>query len=821
MLRWLESVRISLNNIVESIFMLKFLKKRKTGELEAFDQEKSNNWFTWAAPGLESRLDWMTMISQILETSDEIVDSQEYQKRLIDECAIRGSTGNAGWPYMVMGGRLYAVYLLKKIHGDKYPTVKEVQTQCIEAGLMRAMDYSDEEYEFIDKHIINHELNFEMSYSQVEQYYTKYSLRNNAGNKVYETPQFTVMRAAMAVAEYLPKHKRLQELAFLYRKLAEDRFNPPTPNYGGLGTHHFGLASCCLIAATDTAESIAAAGLIAYMQTVASAGLGIHLDIRMAGDPVSNGRVRHAGKLNYIRKLFGDTNANKQGMRGGAVTIYDTIYSPEIELMCRLQNPLTPEARRERRVNVAIQDNPFFANKVARREKYFTFTSFNAPDLYKALYSKDHDLFAELYAKYEADPNFVKDYRDAYETAAMFQNQRNEISTLFWQNIYETNRHSMYDDPIMSANLCMEVTNPTKAFERIEDLYGDGDPSKGEVGFCNIGSIPVNRHPFNPNDIKEGYEEYKSSVRAQLTFIDYAIEHNNYSFPALTNQSKARRNASVGMSGIATLFAEHNLKFDTPEGLKAIHMLSERHLYACIDVSIEMGEELGNAEWIGRTAWSRGMTPIDTYKKSIDKYVDSTLYFDWDLIKKRLLDNKGMRFSSLVAHMPGEQATRKGEGSNSLYPLFRLSVDKSDGTSSIPWAAKNNDLWGDRYQIAYDLSTHSQHVYYGVLQKFCDQTISLDEYKDRIKEPILESDTLVDEYLSRHRKGLKTAYYNRSLTPAPEVLKEIRKQLEAEVDEEVAAVEVAPKKSALDNIVINWDEVEMGSACTVDGACGT
>lgn len=801
--------------------MLQFLKKRNTGELEAFDQEKSNNWFTWAAPGLESRLDWMTMISQILDTSPEVMDSQEYQKRLIDECAIRGSTGGKGWPYMVMGGRLYTVYLLKKLHGDEYPTVKEVQDKCIAAGLMRKMDYSDEELEFIDKHIIDHELNFQMAYPQVEQYFTKYSLRSNIGNVVYETPQFTIIRAAMAVAENVPKHKRLQELTFLYKRLADDRFNPPTPTYGGLGTNHFGLASCCLISAFDDAESIAAAGLIAYMQTVASAGLGIHLDIRNAGDPVAGGRVRHAGKLNYIRKLFGDTNSNKQGMRGGAVTIYDTIYSPEIELMCRLQNPLTPEARRERRVNVAIQDNPFFAAKVANREKYFTFTSYNAPDLYKAIYDKDHDKFAELYAKYEADPDFKKEYRDAYETADMFQNQRNEISTLFWQNIHETNRHSPFDDPILSANLCMEVTNPASPFMSIADLYGDGDPSKGEVGFCNIGSIPLNRHTFNPNDIMEGYEDYKASVRAQLLFIDYGIEYNNYSFPALTRQAKARRNASVGMSGLATLLAEHKLKYSTPEGLKAIHMLAERHMYACIEVSIEMGQELGNAEWIDRTAWSRGWTPLKTYKRNIDQFVDSTLYFDWDLIEQRLIDNKGMRFSSLVAHMPGEQATRKGEGSNSLYPLFRLSVDKSDGNSTIPWAAKNNDLWGDDYQIAYDLTTHEQHVFYGILQKFCDQTISLDEYKDRIKEPILESDTLVDEYLSRHRKGLKTAYYNRSLTPAPEALKEIRQQLEKEVDEAVVVAEIAPKKSALDNININWDEVELGSSCTIDGACGT
>lgn len=879
--------------------MLETLIKRD-GSREAFSNEKANNWMFWGGKDIIDRLDWSSIIMEARATAPEVLSTQEWQQTLVDKLKVRGSQPD-GWPYMVMAGRLYTVLLMKRIHGDSYPTLSEQMKKVVEAGLMRDLGYTEDELDFLDKYVINHKSNLDMVFSQVEQYQQKYALRNRGTGEVYETPQFTMMRMAMAVYEKFPKHIRLNHVKDMYDALNHDSINPPTPTYSSLGTNHYGMASCCLIAADDSAESIKAADLVTYGMTLASAGIGLHLNTRAPGDPVDKGRVEHAGRLNYVRMFVASASANKQGMRGGALNVYDQVYSPELALMANLQNPRTPIEARERRINVTYQTNRLFHRKVAKREKFFTFTSFSAPDLYRAFFKADQTEFEELYAKYEADPNFKKNYYDAFDVLVKLLEQEVEVSTLFWNDPVEMNTHTPFLDTILQSNLCvapetllltdkgefpiidlvdqtvnvwngeewsettvvktgenqklikvtlsngkslecteyhkwyieaesggfiemrthelttgmelidfvtpeggevnnvfvvsvedkgrisdtycltepkrhmavfngiltgqcMEVMVPTKAFESITDLYGDGDPEKGEVGICNIGSIPQHNFPFDPKDARVGYQEIKQAVRQQMEMIAYAIDNSDYRFPAIEKQAKSRRNCSVGISGVATLFAKHGLKFNTPEGRAAWHRINERHAFACIEVALEMGQERGNAPWMHRTKWPQGWLPIDTYKKHIDTVVDNTLFFDWEDLRRRIIENKGIYFSCLIAHMPGEQATRKGTGSNSVYPLFNLSVDLSDGSSAIPWAAMDNDLMGEDYQMAWDMTPEDMAIHYGICQKFTDQGISADYYIDRVKYPELTAVQLVDWFLARVRYGTKGKYYSRSRT---------------------------------------------------------
>lgn len=780
--------------------MLKTLIKR-SGQEQDFAPEKTNHWLIWGAKDIADRLDWSSIVMGARSAAPEKMTTQEWQMFLITALRTRGATDD-GWPYMLMAGRLYTVYLMKLLHGDKYPSLKDHLKEVHAAGLSRNLGYRDEELDYIDKFILNHEANLSMAYPQVEQYYKKYSLRDRVTDKVYETPQFTIIRMAMAVCENDQPVIRLSRIKELYDSLVKDTVNPPTPNYSALGTNHYGMASCCLIASTDDAKSILVAGVIGYMMTLASGGLGIQASVRAPGDPVDGGRVEHAGRLNYDRFYIGATTANKQGMRGGALNLYDTIFNPEAEQNAMLQNPRTPVEVRERRVNVTYQTNAFFVKKAVRDEQYFTFTEFSAPDLYQAFFKADQTEFEELYAKYEADPSFKKDYRSARKTLNLFLAQELEVSTVFWNNPAEMNRHTPFKDILRQSNLCVEVMTPTNPWMDLQDLYDvEGNPEKGEVGICNIGSIAIHNLPFDPRDPKLGFNEYKRAVRSMMEIIDYAIDNSEYHFPAIKTQAISRRNCSVGMSGVATLLAKLGLRINTPEGLHVWHMLNERHMYACIEVALELGMERGNAPWMHRTKWVDGWMPIDSYNKNIDKYVDNTLYFDWENLRGRVVENKGIRFSCLVAHMPGEQATRKGNGSNSIYPLLGLSMDKSDGSSATSWAALDNDIMGHAYGNAYDYSDEEIYIYYGVCQKFTDQGISADDYMNRIVNTEVTEEMLLNRAVWRHRVGMKSKYYGRSLTDQGGKQKEI--QLNPAVEE-----------TAQD------DGFQAGASCTLDGVCG-
>lgn len=804
--------------------MLELLEKR-SGEIEPFQASKTNGWVLFVGRDILDRMDWSSIVIQARNQAPTQMTSQEWQLSLINLLKVRGSQDD-GWPYMLMGGRLYTIYQMKKIHGDTYPKLKDLTKSLIEKNIVRDMGYTDEEMDYLDQYVMNHEMNMSMAWTQVEQYNLRYSLKNRVTGEAYETPQFAHMRMAMAVCEHLNPDIRISEVTKMYQDLCDDILNPPSPNYAALGTTHYGMASCCLIAAADDAESIQIAGVISYSMTLASGGLGMHLSTRAPGDPVDGGRVMHAGRLNYIRKLIGDTTANKQGARGGAITFFDTIYSPEMELNAMMQNPRTPVELRERRLNMSYQTNPFFTRKAARDENYFTFSSYTAPDLYSAFFKADQTEFETLYAKYEADPGFKKNYRSAkQDLGSLLMGQEIEQSTLFWMNPAEANRHGSYTDTCIQTNLCHEVINRTAPWFRMEDLFDpEGDPTKGEVGICNIGSIPVHRLPFNPSNPKLGMDRYKRAIRSMMNIIDYAIDNSEYHFPAIRTQARSRRNCSVGMTGIATLFAKLNLKFNTPEGRRALHVLSERHMYACIEVALEMGIERGNAPWINGpkndgvdgTRWVNGWMPIDTAKKAFDHLFDTSWVFDWENLRGRVVENKGIRFSSLVAHMPGEQSTRKGNGSNSVYPVTGLSVDLSDGSSAMPWAALDNDLIGHQYQTAYELSDEDQAIHYGIIQRTTDQAISADSYHDHTNGEPITIDRMIQRHINRVKYGWKTSYYMRSLT------QQGGKQKNIEIKEDIPMI-TAQAESVMDRIAAQAKAMQsdVGLSCTIDGNCGT
>ena len=144
--------------------MLKTIIKRD-GREEPFIPAKVNSWSIWASEQLGRRVDWSSVVMEAMSRFGERASSQELQKQLIQICVQKKS-----WPYSLMAGRLYAAVTRKEIYGSstQMPTIAAVQKQLAAAGLMRKLDYTDEEYAQIEK-FIDHARDFEYAYSQILQ----------------------------------------------------------------------------------------------------------------------------------------------------------------------------------------------------------------------------------------------------------------------------------------------------------------------------------------------------------------------------------------------------------------------------------------------------------------------------------------------------------------------------------------------------------------------------------------------------------------------------------------------------------------------------
>lgn len=476
--------------------MIKTIIKRN-GSREAFSAEKLNGWSEWAADKLGRGVNWSEVVLHTVSSLPESCTSKDLQEQLIQYCL-----GKNTWEYNLMAGRLYAALLIRLIHkSDTYPTVKNVQDRLVKAGLMRKLDYSEEEYAEIEK-IIDHNYNLKYPHYALHQNRKKYALQNKTTGTEYETSQFTYMRMAMAAAEFEPKEIRLKEVKEYYLEFAQHKINIPTPYYVNLGTKLSGFASCCVYTTKDTAQSLAAADHIAYMMTVMSAGIGYHLKSRSMGDPVRGGAIEHQGKVPYARAYVGALGANLQNGRGGAGTLYYNAYDPEVETIAKLKNPITPLTRQVRGSDYSFGSNRLVVKQAAKNGDIALFSYYHAPELYEAIYSGDQDYFEELYEKFLAS-NLPRKMISARKVVLNALTEAFETGRHYEHFTDHLNAHTPFKDKIYSGNLC--VTGDTK------------------IKYCDENGVDY------VNTIKDFAEQFDETKRYYALSYDVTTKKTTYS----------------------------------------------------------------------------------------------------------------------------------------------------------------------------------------------------------------------------------------------------------------------------------------------------
>lgn len=722
---------------------------KRNGRVEEFNPAKVNGWGTWAAKTLGPHVDWASVVLDAVNQCPQKCTSLQLQETLITVCLNRKT-----WEYNRMAGRLYAALLEKVIYPAGRPTVKQLHQELFEANIMVTLDYTDEEYEEIEK-IIDHKIDLTYPHYQINQIRLKYALRNKISKKEYETPQFVYMRMAMALAESEPKETRLIDVKNWYSHFAHNRLNAPTPNYVNLGTRLNGYASCCLYTTNDTAASLAAGDHIAYMMTCMSAGIGTHIKTRSIGDPIRGGVIQHQGKLPYYRAMVGAISANLQNGRGGASTVYYTAYDPEVEVIQKLRHPMTPLNKKISGCHYNFGSNKLFARKVAKQETYAPFSYADAPELYEAQYSKDQTEFERLYAEHEKTAKVKLDARkvllgaitQSYETGVQYLHMTDTI-----------NQHTPFKETIYSSNLCVEVTLPTKGYDSVADLYKKeyNEETDGEIGLCSLAGVIVSNI--------ESDEQYAEVAYYALKMIDKCIHKSDYVFPSLEHTAKARLSAGVGVLGLAHLMAKKGVTYDSQSGRNFIHELFETHMWHLVNASLRLSKELGLAPWMHKTRWPEGWLPIDTYERRVDELVTVGNKRDWEDLRSKIIENGGIRNSVVASHMPGESSTIAAGTTNGPYPIREIYIMKTNDTLTNHWAAPDGTKLESKYQSAWDISTTDMIKAYAIMQKWTDQAISADLYAKIQGDAKISSTTMIRDYIDMVKYGMKSRYYVNSLT---------------------------------------------------------
>jgi ribonucleoside-diphosphate reductase alpha chain len=724
------------------------------GTEEPYSAHKLNGWGEWMAKNLYD-LDWGSVVMEVVSELPAKVPSQVLQQALIDRLLDMRT-----WSAYVAAGRLYSVLVRKKMYGlDGIPTVKALQARMRKDKVIVKMAYSTAEYNQIEK-MINHDLDMDTPHFALHHLRQKYAIKNRVTNKEYETPQFTYMRMAMALAENEPAETRMEHLRNYYELLSQRQLSAPTPNYVNLGTVLKGFASCCLFASGDNGASISIGVHIADMMTQNAAGIGMNLLTRSVGDAVRNGLIVHQGKLPYIANLGKAVRSNLQNGRGGAISLYYNGFDPEVEVISQLRNPRSVAAKQNRDLHYALLTNTLFVYKAAQKENVFLWNIKTAPDLHEAFYGKDTKKFIELYTKYEKDDSFKKTYVSARKILLTALTEAYETGTAYWANATEMNRHTAFLEAILSSNLCVEITQPTAPYYSMQDLYSTEDHGRGEISTCSLAAIVVNNIHDTPT--------YKKASYYALKMIDYCINHSNYPFPHLALTAKARMNAGVGIMGLATHMAQAGLPYSSDAGKHEMHFVAERHAYCMIEASLLISQERGVAKWIHKTKWPKGWLPIDTYNRNVDNIVEGGFdyLFPWEKLRARVIENGGIGHSALIAYMPGEASSKALGGANSIYPVRRKVLTKTDNNITVHWAAPFSDDPAYKYEMAWDIKTKDMIDMYAIFQKFTDQSISADLFRRIVGKEKISSNEMLNDFFYMNTMGMKTRYYQNTETTA-------------------------------------------------------
>lgn len=320
-------------------------------------------------------------------------------------------------------------------------------------------------------------------------------------------------------------------------------------------------------------------------------------------------------------------------------------------------------------------------------------------------------------------------------------------------------------DPVamLSSRRPVKAAQELKVGDRWLDARGEWEVNtilqqdiEPEVALCALGAIV-------PSYI-ESEEQYAEVSYYCLKMIDKCLHLAEFPIPHIAYTARQRLSAGVGLTGVAHYMAKKRKRYTTVDGKQELHRLAERHAYHLIRASLRLGKELGNAPWIHRTKWPEGWLPLDTYCKKVDEIAPFELQYDWEQLRQEIIENGGIRNSTLIAHMPTESSSKASGVPNGLYPIREFALGKSDNGKLLDWAPTDGDKLKRHYDIAWDVPMRDQIDLYAITQKWTDQGISADNWIRLEGDSEIMTRDLLQAAMYKARMGIKGRYYFNSKT---------------------------------------------------------
>ena len=725
---------------------------KSDGKRVDIDLDKIHIMVEKACRGITGVSESLVEMNSGLQFYDDIT-TKEIQKILVKSASDLISLDNPN--YQFVAARLLLFAIQKQVFNTKwkdseiYPPLLDIIKKNIKLNVYDETilkQYSTEEISQLDSYI-KHGRDLDFTYAGLQQVVDKYLVQDRSTHIVFETPQFMYMLIAMTLFNKYDKETRIDYIKRYYDAVSTFKISIATPIMAGVRTPLRQFASCVLVDVDDTLDSIFSSDMAIGKYVAQRAGIGINSGrLRGLGSKIRGGEVQHTGVIPFLKKFESTVRSCTQnGVRGGSATVHFPIWHQEIEDIIVLKNNKGTEDNRVRKLDYSIQMSKLFYKRFLNNEDITLFSPHLVEGLYEAFGT---DEFDELYEKYERATSIPKKKVSARELITDILKERAETGRIYIMNIDHANTHSSFLDKVNMSNLCQEITLPTDPIQHI-----DGD---GEIALCILSAI-------NVGIIK--LEELDNLCDLTVRGLEELIDHQKYPVRAAEISTQARRSLGIGYIGLAHFLAKNKVRYEDKEALTLVHELTEQFQYSLLKASNELASERGACEYYDRTKYSKGILPIDTYKKAVDTLGKFTLKCDWDKLRKSI-DEHGLRHSTLSSQMPSESSSVVSNATNGVEPpRDYLSVKKSK-KGTLKQVVPQYSFLKNFYTLLWDMKDNDGYIkIISVMQKFFDQSISGNwsynpENYENNEVPI---SVMAKDLLTTYKYGWKTAYYQNTM----------------------------------------------------------
>jgi len=608
-------------------------------------------------------------------------------------------------------------------------------------------------YDLVDKNTerinseIDHSKDYEIDFFGFKTLEKSYLLR--VDNIIIERPQYLFMRVALCI------HRDNLEKAFeTYHHISNKDFIHATPTLFNAGTKREQLASCFLLAMKEDSvhgiyDTLKDCALISKY----SGGIGLHIHNIRANHSFINGTNGYSNGIVPMLKVFNDTARyidQGGGKRNGSFAIYLEPWHADILEFLELKKNHGNELERARDLFYGLWIPDLFMERVKENKDWTLFCPEECPGL-SDCHSQE---FNELYEKYEKEGKGRATISSQkiwfailnsqietgtpyllYKDACNKKSNQNNLGTIKSSNlcteIIEYSNHEetavcnlasislpkcLEEKDISQLNLTIYTKTGCCYCEYAKKLCDNKDINYILKDYKEITLSDEKPHGVtfpkiynNTNEFIGGYTELVQYIRPEYNYdklkkiskiltinLNKVIDYNFYPIPETERSNLRHRPIGLGVQGLANVFYEMKIPFDSEEAKEINRNIFETIYYGSLEASMEIARdrvesmkklkigkhqlssngfndkefitieelcklrdemrplniELDREEYLGTYSSYIG-SPLYHGKLQFDLWgeeVDNTLH-DWDTLRKEI-KKYGVRNSLLVAPMP-------------------------------------------------------------------------------------------------------------------------------------------------------------------------